>query len=102
MNFVFIPLLGIWGACISVIFSFFMMAVCRIWYSWKYVKIADIQFYIILLLFLVIMMVLYVKEVNPIIIASVCILMMYYLYVHEKDILFMIVSRVKSKMKFRD
>lgn len=101
-NFVFIPSWGIWGACTSVIFSFLIMAICRIGYSWKYVKIADIQFYIILLLFLVIMMVLYVKEVNPIIIASVCILMMYYLYVHEKDILFMIVSRVKSKMKFRD
>lgn len=102
MNFVFIPLLGIWGACISVIFSFFIMAICRIGYSWKYVKIADIQFYIIVLLFLVTMMVLYVKEVNPIIIASVCILMMYYLYIHEKDLLYKTASKIKSKMRFRD
>lgn len=38
-NFIFIPWLGLWGAVVSVGLSFMIMALSRIVYSWKYVKL---------------------------------------------------------------
>jgi O-antigen/teichoic acid export membrane protein len=49
-NFILIPLFGIMGAALSVVISFAVMAVSRIVYSWKYVKIRNIRIYILILL----------------------------------------------------
>lgn len=45
-NSILIPLWGIWGACISVVLSLFCTMIARIIYSWRYVKITDLSFYV--------------------------------------------------------
>jgi O-antigen/teichoic acid export membrane protein len=47
-NFILIPKLGILGAAISVPLSFTVMAVARIIYGWKYVKIENIPLYLLM------------------------------------------------------
>ena len=47
-NSILIPLWGIWGAAISTCLSFFVGAVSRIIYSWRYVKIYNLRLYILL------------------------------------------------------
>jgi O-antigen/teichoic acid export membrane protein len=49
-NLIFIPKFGIMGAAISVSASFAIMAVARIKYGWKYVKIQNIMRYILMLI----------------------------------------------------
>lgn len=49
LNFILIPWLGLWGAVVSVGLSFMMMALSRIVYSWKYVKL-DCLFQLLLML----------------------------------------------------
>lgn len=50
LNFILIPLLGIWGACLSLLCSFITTAIMRIFYAWKYVTIQNIKEYILMLL----------------------------------------------------
>lgn len=54
-NSILIPSLGIMGAALSVAVSFFIMALSRIIYSWKYVKINNIPYYIIMIIISIIM-----------------------------------------------
>lgn len=49
LNFILIPWLGLWGAVVSVGLSFMIMALSRIVYSWKYVKL-DCLFQLLLML----------------------------------------------------
>ncbi len=42
-NFLLIPKFGLIGSCISIVLSFMAMAISRIIYSWKYVKITHLQ-----------------------------------------------------------
>lgn len=48
-NLLLIPILSIWGACIATSISFACMAIARIIYSKKYVKITNTKDYLILL-----------------------------------------------------
>lgn len=53
LNFILIPVLGLVGACISVVSSFFVSALSRYYYSRKYVVsslMGDVMFYSILLI----------------------------------------------------
>lgn len=50
LNFILIPSLGMWGVCLSVVFSHLVMAFSRAIYSWKFVKIKNIPVYLILIL----------------------------------------------------
>lgn len=49
LNIALIPLLGIYGASISVIFGHFVMAFSRIVYSWKYVNIENVKYYCLMI-----------------------------------------------------
>ena len=49
LNFILIPTLGIWGALISYVASFVVMAVTRVIYSWQYVKLTNIWFIAVML-----------------------------------------------------
>jgi O-antigen/teichoic acid export membrane protein len=42
-NVIFIPIYGVWGAVISIIASQICMAIARVFYSLKYVKISNIR-----------------------------------------------------------
>jgi O-antigen/teichoic acid export membrane protein len=64
-NFILIPRFGIMGGAISTVISFFVMAIFRIIYSWKHVKIKNIKIYIAMLLIsvLTIIITLYVNTI---------------------------------------
>jgi O-antigen/teichoic acid export membrane protein len=64
-NFIFIPLFGIMGAAISIALSLAIMAIVRIKYGWKYVKIQNIKTYILILAtgILTIFVLLYIHEI---------------------------------------
>jgi O-antigen/teichoic acid export membrane protein len=49
-NIILIPRLGIMGGSISVVASFAVMAISRIAYNWKYVKITNSKVYVLMLL----------------------------------------------------
>ena len=42
MNFILIPVLGIWGAVISIIIAHIAMMLARVAYAWRYVQITNI------------------------------------------------------------
>lgn len=46
LNFAFIPICGLWGACWAMIFSQFIGMAARIKFTWNSVRITDIAFYI--------------------------------------------------------
>lgn len=46
LNFILIPRIGLWGATIAIVLSNVSMALSRIIYSWKYVKIVSLSYYI--------------------------------------------------------
>lgn len=56
--FVLTPLLGLMGTTISVGFSFFIMLLARVNYSWRYVKILNIPFYFLLFAMYILLVVL--------------------------------------------
>lgn len=64
LNFILIPLYGIMGACLSVIVSFFVMAISRFIYSWKYLKISNVMFYFSLIAIMISEIIMFVEEVN--------------------------------------
>lgn len=48
-NFILIPKFGIMGAAVSILMSFAVMAAARIMYAWKYVKIQNPKWFLIIL-----------------------------------------------------
>jgi O-antigen/teichoic acid export membrane protein len=48
-NLVLIPKMEILGAVLSILFAYIIMAVMRIYYSWKYVKIDDLPEYALMI-----------------------------------------------------
>ena len=49
-NLILIPQVGILGATLSVVLSFMAMAVSRIAYAWKYVKVDDLGKYVVMIM----------------------------------------------------
>lgn len=74
-------MIGIWGACISVIFSFIIMSISRIAYSWKYVHLENIISYVGILLLIMFLMCLVIYECNIFLVVVNCILVMVSLFV---------------------
>ena len=50
LNFLLIPLWGLFGAAMSIVIAHGVMSFSRILYSWKYVQIKNIHIYIIMLI----------------------------------------------------
>lgn len=48
LNAILIPKIGIWGALVAYVVSFSVMALTRVVYSWKYVKLDNIHQYLLL------------------------------------------------------
>nr|WP_315199382.1 oligosaccharide flippase family protein [uncultured Flavobacterium sp.] len=48
-NFILIPIWGLYGVVFSIVFSNIIMAISRILYSWKIVKITNVFFYLLIL-----------------------------------------------------
>ncbi|MDR0603309.1 MAG: polysaccharide biosynthesis C-terminal domain-containing protein [Bacteroidales bacterium] len=64
-NFILIPIAGTMGAAVSILLSFALMAILRIKYGWKYVKIQNLKIYLLTLLsgVLTIVVLLYVPKI---------------------------------------
>ena len=63
LNIFLIPLLGTYGTCIALVFSFLSMTLCRLYFSWKYVRIYKPSTYLGLLFAAVMIIVFYIIEV---------------------------------------
>lgn len=99
LNFVLIPLFGIWGAVYSVLFSFIVMAVSRIIFGWKYVEITDVMSYIVYLILVSIFIILYSNSAPVITKWALFIIICGYLYLAEKNRLVEAKSLLMQKIK---
>lgn len=74
-NFILIPWIGIMGAGLSVLLSFIVMAVSRIAYGWKYVKIQDVEVYLIMFLICALLIVAMLNIENLLMLSAIVILL---------------------------
>lgn len=97
LNYLLIPLIGLWGASFSVVFSFLGVALTRLCFSFKFAKLENMEMYIIYTVLAIAIIVLYVTEVSimtTIIVASLVIALITY---KEKDSLLKILIILKNK-----
>ena len=50
LNFTLIPVLGLWGAVISIVIAHILMAVTRVCFAWRYVELTEIKLLVITLM----------------------------------------------------
>ena len=87
LNFILIPLFGLWGACWSVIISQAICMVARIKYSWKTVKITDIKFYGLNAIFLIICVTSSILiESKPLLYITIIIMVIYFYVINKNPI----------------
>lgn len=65
LNFLLIPIWGLWGASFAVVVAHFVMVIARCVNSWKYVKLKNVPLYISMLLIniIVLLLVYYCKSI---------------------------------------
>lgn len=97
LNFILIPMFGMWGACISVVISFFVIALSRWIYANKYVRISNISYYLLLLFIVSIIIVTY--TLNYMIISCILALILFiYIIISNRQELTIIKSKIKSSL----
>lgn len=98
-NLILIPFWGLYGAVITIVLSHFVMALSRIKYSWKIVKINEIKFYILMLLIcsIVVLVSSFIQN-GMIILSTLIISLLLFSLMIKKDISH-IVQLVKSILK---
>lgn len=106
LNFILIPKYGLLGASFSVVMSHFIMASARIKYSWKYVKITSIYYYLSLLLInTIIVFIIYFTDSSLLKYSLVTMLLLLFVYMNKGNIVdfksnyFVILNRLKNKVK---
>lgn len=98
VNIVFIPYIGIMGACLSVVFSFGIMSLSRCFYCWKYVKIHHISKILFSLAGYIIIIMLILSSLGMLWkIAGYCISFIFLLYVN-RDVLKEASNIIKKKI----
>lgn len=97
LNFVFIPAWGTMGAALATMFSFAAMALSRLTYSWRFVKVENIARLIlsVAMFVLVPVLVLYVESSFYLWIAALTLLLVY-LYCN-KDVCILLLGKIKIK-----
>lgn len=98
LNIILIPMIGVLGACISVIVSFAAMSISRIAYGWKYVKINGIAKYLLVLSICIVFMMFYVNDLPLIYTLTMLGLSVISLVMLEKEELILVGEFIKSKM----
>ena len=94
INFIFIPRMGILGASSSIALSFFIMALFRIIYSWKYVKLLNISYYLSMMLIFILM----ILSINLITSWSCVIILFIVGLLINKEIFKNIIITIKNKI----
>jgi len=96
LNFVLIPAYGLYGACASVILSFFIMAISRICYGWKYVKIKRLIRHLLITGVTILIVISYIREVNTCITYALTLTCGVFLFFCNSDLYTMIRMRLKK------
>ena len=98
LNFILIPVWGIWGACSSVVISFGIIAISRILYSRRFVKISDIPYYIILLFVIMIIILLYTYNLQSLSYLVTLMIFFYIIRTNRKEFS-IIKNKISSKIR---
>lgn len=77
LNYLLIPIWGTYGACLSIIVSFSIITLSRIYYSWETAKVRNIGYYLTSLFFLVGIIFLYIHGKQIIAFSTSVILLIY-------------------------
>lgn len=88
LNFLLIPLWGLWGACWSMIISQAVVMISRIYYSWPVVRIIDIGFYVknLCFLFSSIFASIMLSD-SCLMIPIICSCMIYFIFINKQQII---------------
>lgn len=95
LNFMLIPVLKMWGACIAVLMSFGIIAILRIYYSKKFVQIEDRIYYIIMLLGVTIIIISYTLNYQ-LLSYFISLVVLLYLIIANRNELHMIRNKIVS------
>lgn len=87
LNFILIPLLGLWGAAVSTVISMFVIAITRIYYSWQFVRMTHIINYIVTFILLLIFIMIYNTINNVIYTTIVASLFLFLISYLERDMI---------------
>lgn len=98
LNVLLIPFIGLWGASLSTMASFAVMAVARIIYSWKYVHVSNMSFYVFLVLANVLMYFLVLQGKDFVAVIG-CVFFVLFCAWHERVIAKQLLKRTISRMK---
>lgn len=99
MNFILIPLWGLYGAAISVVISYLAMSVSRIAYSWKYVEITCIPNLLINIILVIALIIVVITEQPIWLIYLVAIGVTGWLLISNRDLGILVMERIKSMKK---
>ena len=64
LNMILIPMFGLIGVALAVVLSHFVMALTRLIYSWKFVKVVNLKKYIFLMIYLIFIISVVLIEMN--------------------------------------
>lgn len=95
-NFILIPIYGLYGSCMSVILSFFIMAISRICYGWKYVRIEKCLHHLFTVGVTSLIIIAYIKEMNVGIISLLTLSFFVLLFFYNKDLYKLIKLKLKK------
>lgn len=98
LNFALIPLFGLLGACFSVIISFAVMAVSRIIYSWKFVKLEKLACPLLLLLLSVALAILYIVELDVLYVLAASVVVVFVIASSNRVIIHELINKLRKKV----
>lgn len=99
LNILLIPNWGLYGVCFAVILSFLVMAVSRIVYSWRYVHIDNICFYLISFILMMMLICLYISNVNSVVVYGLVLLYIIGIWYFNRDIIKYIFNEINQILK---
>jgi O-antigen/teichoic acid export membrane protein len=101
-NFLLIPSFGLFGACLAIVLSFVIMAISRIIYSWRFVKITNLYVYglMIGINILVVFVLFYIDNIIFKITLYLLLLLLFFVVNRDiKDDLIMLYLKCKTRVK---
>lgn len=99
LNIFLIPLCGLYGAVLSVAFSFLAMAISRVAYAWKYVKLTCLPNLLLSLFFIIILIFLVISEQPKWITYTITIFTSCWLIIDNRDLWVLVKEKVNSYRK---
>lgn len=88
-NIILIPIWGLYGAVTAIVLSHLIMAITRIKYSWKIVKISNVYFYLLMLIisFTVVLVSTFIKN-DTITISTTVVCLVLFTLIMRKDLIY--------------